>query len=740
VQRAVSTRFRALLVALATTLPTVVAAQQPAVVIGTVRDTTGRPLAGAVVAAHGTARAATTDTAGRYRLAPLGPGRVVVEARMLGHRPARDSVTLSVGDSARIDFALAPSPLEVAPVVVTAAKRSQLLEEAVTSVAVVERSDLLKRAVNTVDEAVDRAPGVQFVDGQVNIRGSTGYSRGLGSRVLLLVDGVPANQGDRGGISWDLLPVDEIERVEVVKGAGSALYGSAALGGVVNLITRDLPMDLHWRVRAMGGAYADPPHEVWRFRDRTGLLRGIDVSASYGSERIRGRVAAGGRRLDGYREQDVADHFHAASRGQWRSTSGASRLDLSGAWAVDQYDVPLEWCVRGQCEDLGQAYQPFKVNAQVRGEYTDSRKGYLTAQFERATASGLVWSARGSWLRTSFVDRRTSGSDRSRANRIGGELRAFATRDGGQTVTAGLEGSRSDAVGDIFSGSDSLNVAGTHTQGEYAAYGESEMPLAGARLTVGGRIDFLAVDGGGLTALVSPRVGLVKLTRTGAWRASAGRGFRAPQIAERFVTTEVSSFRVIPNPGLEPETAWSVEVGNTRAIGRDVVLDAAIFWVEARDFIEPALLPSGTIQFQNLTRARLRGLDASVAAAFAGGRLRASAAYLFLDARELAHDAIPERPLNFRSRHLVTLAADYQILRGLTVGGDARSASRVERVDLHPDDERIPARTVDLRLAWDPDPFGVRVLLANALNYIYNQVPRTLAPVRTLSIVLTWTR
>jgi protocatechuate 3,4-dioxygenase beta subunit len=98
VYRAVSTRLGALLVALATASPPVVTAQGPAVIAGSVRDTAGRPLAGAVVAAPGTARSTTTDAAGRYRLAPLGPGFVLVEARMLGHRPARDSVTLAAGD------------------------------------------------------------------------------------------------------------------------------------------------------------------------------------------------------------------------------------------------------------------------------------------------------------------------------------------------------------------------------------------------------------------------------------------------------------------------------------------------------------------------------------------------------------------------------------------------------------------------------------------------------------------
>src|SRR5438477_642203 len=94
-----------------------------------------------------------------------------------------------------------------------------------------------------------------------------GHVQGLNSRVLLTVDGVPMNQGDRGGIDWDLLAVDEVESVDILKGAGSSLYGSAALGGVVNVTTRDVPSGLHSRVRLTGGVYADPPYAIWQFRD-----------------------------------------------------------------------------------------------------------------------------------------------------------------------------------------------------------------------------------------------------------------------------------------------------------------------------------------------------------------------------------------------------------------------------------------------------------------------------------------
>src|SRR2546422_6336633 len=101
---------------------------------------------------------------------------------------------------------------------------------------------------------------LQMVNGQTNVRGSTGYVQGLNARVLMTVDGIPMNQGDRGGINWDLLAVDEVERLEILKGAGSSLYGSAAFGGVINVTTRDVPAGLHMRLRVNGGIYGDPPH------------------------------------------------------------------------------------------------------------------------------------------------------------------------------------------------------------------------------------------------------------------------------------------------------------------------------------------------------------------------------------------------------------------------------------------------------------------------------------------------
>jgi iron complex outermembrane receptor protein len=710
------------------------AAAQGGVVRGAVHDPRGAPIRGAVVGAPGTTLFTTTDAQGRYRLAPVPAGSLRLRAAAIGYAAGSATALVTAADSVIVDFTLEPSPFELTPLDVVSTKVPRFGEHAPTSVAQVTERELDGRAVNTVDEALALVPAVQILNGQINIRGSTGYVQGLNSRVLLLVDGVPMNQGDRGGINWDLVPLDQIDHVDILKGAGSSLYGSAALGGVVNLATRDVPAGVHGRLRATAGAYADPPHDVWRFRDRTGLQSGVDASGSYGTEAVAGRLSGGGRHSDGYREQDERDHWQLAGKGRWQA-SPRSRVDVSGAWAVDQYQVPLSWCRRGECEDRGQVYQPFKIDTAQRGARTDSRKGYLSAQVRTIASDRLAWQARASWLRTHFTDIRADGREFAVANRFGAEARLEAHPDSLRVVAVGAEATHSTVESDIF---------GIHTQSEFAAYGESEHGVGAGRLSAGARLDFLAVDGGSPSAVVSPRIGGTLPLGGGTLRASAGRGFRAPTMAERFVRTTALGFEVIPNPSLRPETAWSMELGHTTALWGLARLDAALFWTEARDLIEPRLvvdtINGPRIQLQNVVGARMVGLDATVLTAPIPHRLTVGLGYTYLHAEQLARAGAPAQPLAFRPRHLMALGADYTLGAAASLGADFRYASRPERIELEGfvDSRRVAVKVLDLRARWTRGPFDVRVLVANALDYIYNLVPETLAPGRTITVTAVW--
>ncbi|MGH7753470.1 MAG: TonB-dependent receptor plug domain-containing protein, partial [Gemmatimonadales bacterium] len=390
------------------------------------------------------------------------------------------------------------------------------------------------------------------------------------------------------------------------------LYGSSAMGGVVNLISADPPPGLHGRARATFATFANPPHDIWTFRDFTGSQSGFDGMVSHGGEEWRWEARGGGWHSDGYRQHNRADHWHAGARTVWIA-SPTTRLDLNASWASNQYQTALLWCTQGRCDDGGQEYQPFKVDTGGIGDHTRSDKGFLSVAFRSTPRADFAWRARGSYFHTHFIDFHRTRDDESFADRLGAEIQSELHPRPDRVVTMGGEVGLSYIHSNIFSGDTGSAYRG-RSQTEFAAYAESEQRWGAARITLGARLDAIGVDGGSFTAVPSPRIGAVLPSGVGVLRASLGRGFRAPSPAELYVSTFVQGLRVIPNPNLKPEIGWSAEVGDALPFGDGGgwtgYLDAAAFWNEARDLIEPQIVSGGTqIQFQNVTAARMVGLD-----------------------------------------------------------------------------------------------------------------------------------
>ena len=692
------------------------------------------PVAGAFVQIVGTTLQTATNADGQFAFRRTPSGALTLRVARIGFLPATIRLRSDSSATPTVTVALVPAPIEVSPVVVTASRETHLAEDAPTSVSVATSEDIEQRATIGVDEAVSRVPGVQILDGQINIRGSSGYTKGLGSRVLLLVDGVPVNQGDRGGINWDLLPITEVERVEVLKGTGSALYGSAALGGVVNVITRDIPDAPQFTARLFSGAYADPP-PLWRWRASRALFSGADLGMSRRLGPLRLLVSGGGLDNQGYRENNADWRSHALAKLVFEP-GPSLRAELYAAAAHENVGNVVVWCEPGQCDDRGLAYQPFRVDSTTLGDRLLSDKYQVQATARRILSPVLALNARVSWFRTSFQDRFRADSSGSTADRFGAELGTEWHPSPGRVINAGTEETYSTVDSDLF---------GDHSQTELAWFAESESQLGdAARVSLGARLDAIAVDAVGWTAEMSPRFAVTWQLPAVRLRASLGRGFRAPSLAELFTSTAEQGIRVVPNPNLENETSWSSEAGATARLGERFELDAAVFWNEYQNLIEPGLVTGGTeIQFANVTRARIRGLDLTArAAALVEGHLSADLAYTFLDARDLTLD----QPLAFRPRHLATLSADWLFGRvggrgsAFSAGFDTRIASSPQRVEIFENDRRVPARTLDLRAAWRRDGFTIIGKVENVFNYIYTLVPRTLEPPRTyaLSLTVTW--
>ncbi len=233
-----------------------------ATITGHVRDPKGASLPGATVtlyAREGSFRlSSTTDSTGAYRFERLAPGEYLVEAAAEGFASASaQRVVVERGQTATLDIPLELSGVR-STVVVTASDTPQSVDEVSKAVTVVDRQDIDERDESAIAESLRTVPGlrVQQLGGPGSF--TSIKTRGLRSEdTAVLIDGLrfrdaAATQGDASGFLEDLI-VTDISRVEVLRGSGSSLYGSNAIGGVINLVTDEGGGPVHGNVLAEGG-------------------------------------------------------------------------------------------------------------------------------------------------------------------------------------------------------------------------------------------------------------------------------------------------------------------------------------------------------------------------------------------------------------------------------------------------------------------------------------------------------
>ena len=225
---------------------------------GSVLDVLGAPIAGATVLVSGpneTARSGQTDSTGAFSISDLGDGSYAVTVNAPLFAAVTETVTLSNGtDTPNIRFTLRPAgPSET--VVVTASRVETRRRETPQSIDVVDRGDLDRTVAADLTDALKKNAGVDVIQysgalSGIGIRGFRPQTSGINKRSLLLVDGRPS-----GITNLATLMLDDVERIEVLKGAASSVYGSSAMGGVVNVITKQSRGKLAGTAQLGGGSF-----------------------------------------------------------------------------------------------------------------------------------------------------------------------------------------------------------------------------------------------------------------------------------------------------------------------------------------------------------------------------------------------------------------------------------------------------------------------------------------------------
>src|SRR5690625_2093272 len=193
-------------------------------------------LMGVNIMEKGNSGGTSTDENGRFRW-ELKPGQVILEFSYLGYETQQRVIDASADEVIEIKILLSQKESLLTTVVVTASKFEKKIGEETVSLDVIRPAMIESQNLTTVDKAIEQDPGVTIIDRQVNIRGGAGYSYGAGSRVQVLLDGLPILQADAGLPNWSSIPLENVGQIEIIKGAASALYGSYAMYGIVNVRT-----------------------------------------------------------------------------------------------------------------------------------------------------------------------------------------------------------------------------------------------------------------------------------------------------------------------------------------------------------------------------------------------------------------------------------------------------------------------------------------------------------------------
>ncbi|MBI2875880.1 MAG: TonB-dependent receptor [Candidatus Tectomicrobia bacterium] len=556
-----------------------------------------------------------------------------------------------------------PGPFPQNPVVVTATRLEQPLDQLTSSVTVITQEEIERQQAVTVEELLRRVPGVL-----IQSQGSLGEEVNLRIRgaafnqVLVLLDGQKVNSPLTGEFDLGDLQVENIERIEVIRGGLSALYGSEAMGGVVNILTRTAAQEgHHLSLSSEGGSQR--------------AFIGRAMARGRIGERDRGSKTSGSPAdlwpLPGLKSLGYAFSFsRTTTNGQFSSRDGFESQAFSGLGELDlSSGARLRWTTRyiGSRKELAIApaivLRP-GVPPQLGLVFDDDR------DLERSTFLNTLWyqQALSPWwsgeIQGSWVEGRVR--DANPPDRKGGIIPLVDFLNVGtrrltlgtqhsftlgelDTLTVGIEAGR-ERISLHEWGTLSAGGAGprrplriNQDRHSWALYGQNQLFWGESWiLNLGLRWDESSQYGGYLT----PRASLAYLLTSTATQliAGLGQGFRAPSFAELYAPG-------FGHRGLDPEESRTFEVGLRQPLWNKLHLEATYFATRLSSLIAPDFT---TRRFENRGKGSIEGIEMRL-----GVRpwpsLTLAWNYTWIETRDhQLHQELPRRPrhsLDFNLRY-----------------------------------------------------------------------------------------
>lgn len=573
---------------------------------------------------------AVSDFNGYYQLKATA-GKVVLVFSFTGMKTIEREVEIVKDSVLHVDVSMEIFSNQFKDVIIKTGKFDKRPEEQTVSIEVLKSRLLEARNTTSVETVLNLTPGLTILDEEPQIRGGSGFTFGVGSKVAVFIDDMPVMSGDNGKPDWSLIPVESIKQIEVVKGASSVLSGSAALSGAIYIRSAYPGQDPTTKVKVFGGFYdkPSPPAAKWwkgmnyttgasfqhsrKLNDgHTDLVLGgfIIREGGYIGAPKPGPLVVDTSNIEDSDMVNKKARFNFNLRHRSKKIKGLN-YGLNGNLMFAKTSTALAWL-----DDSTYFYRAYP-GAVLMGDHLTF---YLDPYVNFYSGLGMKHQL----LNRVFV------SDNNMINNQSNKV--FMVFNQYQLSKSFVNLGKLDFIGGIsssFTHSNADMYAASGSAKNYlwnlSMYMELEKKLANTlTLSAGVRLEHFVLNDSISDIHPVFRFGaILKLGQETYLRTSLGQGYRFPTITERYIRTTVGSFGVFNNPDLKPETSWNAEIGIKQGMKLSKFygyLDLAYFYQEYNNTVEYLFgfwdpdytFALAGFKFVNTGKSRINGVDLSL--------------------------------------------------------------------------------------------------------------------------------